>query len=300
MEIKNTFLHSGNAGDCVAAIPTMRQFYKLTGIKPILYLRKGVEAFYYEGAIHPVKNANGANVMLNDSMVNMLMPLLKAQPFFEDVRSCERDDEVDIGWDCDMIRETNVGMPALSINRWYFYIFPDMACDLSENWLEIPDTDKDLAKGKILITRTERYTQENRDYSFLKPYEDDCIFSGTMREYNNFCMSFDLNIKKLVVDNFLTLAQAIKQCKFHISNQTMAYQISQGIHHPSILEVCTHAPNCIPIGKDCYDFLAQDGLVSRFHAMNGTSKQYFEALKNRPEYRTVLKSSSRNSLVIKH
>ena len=261
MEIKKTFLHSGNSGDILASLPAIREFYNKTGIKPILFLRKGVKAFYYEGATHPVKNETGEPVMLNEKMIEMLMPLLKSQPFLEDVK--EWVDE-EIGCDLDGIRETNVGMPSLSINRWYFYVFPDLACDLTKRWLTVPDLEKDLAKGKIIITRTERYTNPNIDYFFLKRFEDELIFSGTMREYNIFCMTYDLNIKKLSVDNFLTLAQAIKQSRFHITNQTMANQISTGLLHPSILEVCTFAPNCIPLGEDRYDFLAQAGLEYYF------------------------------------
>lgn len=261
MEIKNTFLHSGNSGDIIASLPAVREFYRKTGIKPILYLRKGVKAFYYEGAVHPIKNEDGEAVMLNDAMIKMLIPLLKAQPFFEDVK--EWTDE-EIGCDLDNIRETNVGMPGLSINRWYFYVYPDLACDLTKQWLEVPDSEKDLANGKIVITRTERYTNPNIDYSFLKPYEDELVFSGTMREYNIFCMTYDLNIKKLTVDNFLTLAQAIKQSRFHVTNQTMANQISTGLLHPCILEVCTFAPNCIIFGEDRYDFMAQPALEYYF------------------------------------
>jgi hypothetical protein len=266
--IKNTFLSSGNAGDTIAAIPAMREFFRKTGIRPILYLREGVEAFYYEGAVHPVKSeATGKNVMLNRKMIEMLIPFLKAQSFFEDVKLWEGED---VGTDLDQIRETSVGMPGLSINRWYFYVYPDLACDLTKPWLEIPPTEKNLAKGKIIITRTERYLNDYISYSFLKPYEDELIFSGTMREYNNFCMSFDLNIPKLTVNNFLDLAQAIDQSRFHISNQTMANQISQGVFKPSILEVCTFAPNCIQVGEDRYDFLAQPAL-----------EYYFDLLRNK-------------------
>lgn len=278
MQSKNTFLHSGNAGDTLASLPAMKQSYALTGIKPILYLREGIVATYYEGAVHPVKNSEGHTVMLNDKMIEMLLPLLKAQPFFEDVKKWEGEDVL---YNLDWIRDTNVGMPGLSINRWYFYKFPDLSCDLSVKWLEVPDSEKDLAKDKIIITRTERYRNENINYSFLKPYEDDCIFSGTMREYNSFCMEFDLNIKKLQVDNFLTLAQAIKQSKFHITNQTMANQISDGLKHPKILEVWHYAPNCIPIGKDAYDFLSNTGLEYAFHKLNGTLEKFFDGLKSR-------------------
>lgn len=271
MDIKNTFLHSGNAGDVLASLPAIREFYRKTGKKPILYLRKDAPAFYYDGAVHPVKNASGSNVMLNQQMIDMLLPLLKAQPFLEDIRVYENED---VAYDLDNIRETYVGMPNLSINRWYFYVFPDLACDLTEKWLDIPETDKDWAQGKVLITRTERYTNPNINYSFLKKFEDECVFSGTMREYNNFCMGYDLQIRKLPIENFLDLAQAILQCRFHLSNQTMAFQISTAISRPCILEVCGFAANVIVFGKDRYDFQAQAGLEYYFHKLMGLEQEF--------------------------
>ncbi len=269
------FSHSGNAGDVLASLPAMKTFYQQTGRKIVLHLIKDIEAFYYEGAVHPVKNSENRPVMLNSKMIEMLRPLLMAQPCIEDV--VEVSEDVPDSIRLHMIRETNVGMPALCINRWYFYAFPDLACDLSKPWLEIPDTDKDLAKGKIIITRTERY-RNNANYSFLKPYEDDLIFSGTQREWNQFCMEFGLNVKKLIVNSFMDIAQAIKQSKFHITNQTAANQISAGLMHPSILEVCDFAPNCIPVGKDRYDFLAQPALEYYFHKLNGTLKPHVEEM----------------------
>jgi len=271
-----SFAHTGSIGDTLASIPAMRQHYVTTGKKVDLYLVKEIPAFYYEGATHPTKNSEGAQVMLNQNVIDMLIPLFEAQDFINTVQVWT-DEKIDV--ELGMFRDTYVGMPAFSINRWYFYVFPDLACDLSGVWLQVPDSDKDLAKGKIMITRSERYRNERIDYSFLKPYEDDLLFCGTMREYNNFCMAFDLNIRKFHIDNFLELAQAIKQCKFHITNQTQAFQISESQKIPRILELCSFAPNCIPIGENAYDFFAQQGLEYYFHKLNGTLEGYIKTLK---------------------
>lgn len=268
-----SFLHAGTIGDCWAAIPAMREFTRKTGKKIFLYLQKDHPATYYEGATHPTKNADGEMVMLNQAMIDMMIPLLKAQPFIEDCKAWENEK---IQLDLNEIRKTYVGMPGLSINRWYFYVNPDLSCDLSGVWLHVPDSEKDLARGKIIITRSERYNNEAIDYSFLKPYEDELLFCGTMREYNNFCMAFDLNIRKLTISNFLDLAQAIKQCRFHITNQTQAFQLSEGQKIPRILEVCGAAPNCIPIGENAFDFLGQIGLEMNFHQLYGTIDQYLK------------------------
>lgn len=256
MEVKN-FSHHGNFGDCLASLPALKEFYRKTGVKPNLYLVQDHPAVYAEGVIHPVKNEKGENVSLNESIVKMLIPLLKEQGYLGEVKKWE---EEEIHISLSEIRNTFVNSPWGSLSRWYFYVFPDLACDLSLKYLSVPPADKNLAIGKIVITRTERYHNERIDYSFLKPLEDECIFIGTMREYNNFCMGFDLNIEKLHINNFLEMAQAIDQSRFHISNQTAAFQISEMLKKPRVVEVCSWAQNVIPVGEDAYDFLSQDGL----------------------------------------
>lgn len=251
------FLHNGTIGDVIASLPGLREISRKNGRKLTLYLQNGQTAVYYKGATHPTKNDNGEMVMLNKEVINLLAPLIKAQEFIED---CKIWSNELIHIDLNKIRETFINMPYGCISRWYFYVFPDMTCDLSKVWLTVPDSEKDLAKGKIVISRSERYLNPNIDYSFLKKYEKDILFVGTELEFLIFKMRHGLNIERLVVKDFLELAQAIKQSLFHISNQTMAAQISQGLKIPRIVELCSDAPNVIPIGEDAYDFYSQKHL----------------------------------------
>lgn len=267
-----SFSHTGNIGDVWASIPAMRQFYLKTGKDIKLYLIKNVRGEYYDGAVHPTKDEQGKNVMLNDKMIEMMTPLLLAQGFIKEVVPITEEEykTTDILCHLEWIRETFVGMPNFPLQKWYSTIFPDLDFDLADKWLEVPDSEMDLAKGKIMITRSERYVNPTLDYSFLKPYEDDLLFCGTMREYNIFTMTYDLNIVKFNVNNFMELAQAIKQCKFHISNQTQAFQLSEGLKTPRMLEACAGAPNCIPVGKDAFYYLSQVKLECDFHKLNGS------------------------------
>lgn len=280
-----TFSHTGNIGDVWASIPAMRQHFINTGKKIDLYLVKNVPAFYYEGAVHPTKHES-VNVMLNSNMIKMMAPLLLEQDFINAVYELDFEEEYESFKDkievhLEWFRENQIGLPNFSINRWYFYVFPDLTCDLSGKWLEVPPVRPDDIElwDKILITRSERYTNPNIDYSFLKPYEDDIIFCGTQREWNNFCMLYDLNIKKVSINNFRDLAVIIRSCRFHISNQTQAFQLSEGLKVPRILELCSFAANVIPIGEKAYDFHSQLGLEYAFHKLNGTTEVFFEKVK---------------------
>ena len=252
-----TFLHTGSIGDCWAAIPAMKQASLVSGKKVILYLEKDREAFYYEGATHPTRDAENKFVMLNETVINMMIPLFMAQPFIEDVRIWNNEP---VNFDLNKIRDTYVGMPSFSINRWYFYVYPNLACDLTKQWMEVPDAEVDLAKGKIIVTRSERYQNEYINYKFLEKYKDEVLFCGTNKEYNLFKLNNDVEVGRLEINNFLELSQAIKQSLFHISNQTQAFQISEGLRHPRIIELCGYAPNVLVHGEDAYDFFAQIAL----------------------------------------
>lgn len=275
-----SFLHSGTIGDVWAAIPAINQYHHKTGKQVTLYLENGHPAEYYIGAVHPTKNSEGKQVMLNEGMIKMMIPLLLEQVAIAEVKIWDKEP---IEVDFNQIRTTFINLPWGCISRWYFYIYPDLTCDLSKIWLTVPDSEKDLANGKVIITRSERYQNEHASYAFLKPYEDDLLFCGTMREYNNFCMAYDLNIRKLTITNFLELAQAIKQSRFHISNQTMAAQLSAGLKTPRIVETCSYAQNVIPIGENAYDFFNQTGLEYAFAALYGTEKEFIAKVKQEYE-----------------
>lgn len=260
------FLHQGSIGDCWASIPAMKEYYRKTNKKITLYLVNGIKAFYYDNAIHPTVNSSGEQVMLNETVINMMIPLFKAQPFIADCKVWSNQPvHVDLG----KIRETDVNMPYGDLRKWYFYVYPDTQCDVSKPYIEVPDTDKDFAKGKIIVTRSERYLNPLIKYHFMKRYEEDILFVGTDLEYQIFQLRYGLHVGHLKINDFLELAQALKQCKFHVSNQTQAFQISEGLKIPRILEVCRFAPNVEPIGENGYGFYAQEALEYYVAVLNG-------------------------------
>lgn len=280
MSKTTSFLHDGTIGDIWASLAPMQGYYKKTGRKAIYYLTNGQAAIYYEGAKHPTKNAEGIQVMLNSDMINMMIPLLKSQEYIEDA-AIHNEEKIDI--DMNRIRQTFVNMPHGLLSMWYVIVYPDLEFNLADQFLFVQDSEKDLAKGKIIIARTERYQNPNMDYSFLKEYEDKVIFSGTKKERNLFCMQFDLEIPRLEINDFHELAQAVKQSNGLISNQTMIFQIAEGLKTPRAVELCSFAPNVIPIGEKAYYYYAQGSLELYFHMLNGTDKEYKDKYQRKQE-----------------
>lgn len=284
-EILKSMVHCGNTGDVIASLPAIKQFYKKYGIKPTIFLVKNHPAKYYDGATHPVKDDEGNFVSLNEGMIKMLIPLLKCQDYIEDAIELDINEivfakhyaETTDGKkhiNLSFIRDTFCNIPYGDIRRWYFYPYPDLTCDLSRQYIYVPETEKNFAKEKIIICRTERYLNPTVDYSFLREYQDNIVFAGTTREWNNFCMHFDLQIEKLNVNDFLELAQAVQQSRFLLSNQTMLFQIAEGLKVPRIVELCSWAPNVIPVGEKAFDFFDGMALQVHFHTLNGTYDKF--------------------------
>jgi hypothetical protein len=255
------YKHSINSGDLIAALPGIRYVYKQLGKKGIIYQRLNMAADY-GGQPHPVKSDRdtGVQVCMNTTQWNYLKPLLEAQEY---IQECDVWEGQTVDLDFDKIREgTFTTMPFGSINRWVFYMYPAIACDLSEKWLEVHYSEEinRQVEGRILLNFTERYRNPLVTYFFLKKWEDKLIFAGTRAEHDTFCRENKLEIPYFKVSNFLELAQGINQCRFFLGNQSMCWNIAEALKKKRVVEVYRQSSNCVPNGVDGYDFIQQGGV----------------------------------------
>lgn len=255
-----SYKHSFPAGDCLSLLPGLREVYRASGNKALIYQRVNLQysdlCGAYPGATYSIKNEQGIPVSMNRAVFEALRPLLIYQDYIEDfvVWEGQKTD-----FDFDILRSQETTMPYGSINRWPFYIFPDMACDLSERWLEVGDFPNAYSIGKILINRTERYNNMLISYNFLKRYADNVLFVGLPQEHEAFCKQH-IEVPKLEITDFRDLAIHLYWCKCYIGNQSAIFQVAEGLKVPRILEVCKQLPNVIGNGPGFYDFLNQYSL----------------------------------------
>lgn len=258
-----SFVHSGNCGDIISALAGIKTYCDKNNSQAVIYLRLNTKAFYYPGATHPVTD-NGEHVMLNEPMYDMIKPLLLSQSYVSEVKVW-KGEKVTVN--LDKIRGDNfVNMPFGALQKWYGYVFPDLCPDLSKAWIDTHGNED--MNDKIIINRTSRYTNPMISYYFLRDYEYKTWFAGTEKERDEFCKQWDLNLPYLRVHNFYELAQLIKGCEFFIGNQSMCYNIAEAMKVPRILEACSFAPNCIPVGEKAYDFYQQEGLEYYFNELS--------------------------------
>lgn len=208
------------------------------------------------GAVHETVDEKGVMVMIAEPQFNMLRPLLMSQDWIEDYRQW-KGEKVDL--DLTELHHRNVNMPYGFIARWPFYLYPDLATDLSKPWLDIEAGEEISYQfvDKVLVCRTSRYNNPHISYYFLKPHQDKLLFVGTETECDEFNKKWELSIPYLRVYSFYHLAQVVKAAKGLLANQTFIYALAEAMKTHRILEVFPPAPNVVPCGPNGYDFLHQ-------------------------------------------
>lgn len=213
---------------------------------------------------------------LTEKTMEFLKPLLLSQSYIASVHSLEAEmpqiydgwcaavstkDPVIVGeWyrthqeiiDLDKHHCYPVGLPCGNIFRSNFYMYPDMACDLSKRWLDV----RALPHGRIVVNRTLRCRNQSISYAFLKKYLNEITFVGLLEEYEDFFNNVG-RCDHILCYNAHEIAELIEGARFFIGNQSLCFSIAEALKVPRILEVCSELPNVIPVGKNAFDFLYQ-------------------------------------------
>ena len=248
------YKHSANSGDAIYSLAGIRAHSLRSGVPANYYQRLGVRTKYFQGAPHPLGDR-----MMTPKMWNMLRPLIQHQKYINRA-------DIFLGqpfhFDLDMIRRLRIGLPAHNIAKWYQFVYPQLWVDLSEPWLEIPPGIESVAKDNIIINITHRYRNEWISYQFLQhTYKQyNIFFVGSEEEYLDFKTSQVGRCTHLQPDNFLSLANAISQCKLFLGNQSMCFALAEALKAPRAVELFEPAPNVDPCGPTGWMYYTQISL----------------------------------------
>ena len=247
--------HSGNAGDVIYALPTIKKIHELTGVPISLFLRinKPLPAPIFSNVAHSM----GA-VMISEGTSKKLSDLLKTQSY---IHSVEIYTDQKIHIDLDFFRSQTLPLTNANIARWCSYV-TGVTPELWLPWMSV--TPNRLFEDKIVLARSERYRNSTIDYSFLSKYEN-VIFLGIESEYLDMKKSIP-NLALHQTSSFLEMAEIIAGCKLFVGNQSFPYALAEALKAPRILEGYYLVPHVIPEGKNAHDFYYQnhfESLVSR-------------------------------------
>lgn len=238
-----SFMHSGNAGDIIYALPTIYALADRAEANLYLNLDRPIEYSKIRGG-HPL-----GNVLLNHTMFSMLRPLLLSQP---QITRCEAYDGQNVDYNLDIFRESPFSLSAGNIARWYFLHF-GINADLGKPWLQVEPNP--AVSDYIVIARSLGYHSPGIDHSFLKKYGK-LLFVGLPEEFDAMKQRVP-NLEYHPVSDFLELARIIAGCRFFIGNQSFPFSIAEALKVRRVLEVCYLCPNVIVEGSNGYDFCFQ-------------------------------------------
>jgi hypothetical protein len=242
-----TFKHSGNAGDIIYSLPCIKSHSN----KAIIQLALDVPLEYK--AYHP----NGG-VQLNKTMFDMLRPLLNYQEYVHETKIW---DGSPVDYDLDIFRKAGLDLSHGDIITWYNHVYPFIA-DLSKSWLKASAYLPEYS-DKIVLVHSHRYHSPLINYQFMQDYKDRIVFLGVEKEHEDFQAKY-FNVERVVVNDFLEMANIIASCKLFVGNQTMGYAIAEALKVNRLLEQSPSAHNVHPHGANAGAAIYQNNFDKLF------------------------------------
>lgn len=223
-----TFKHSGDLGDIIYSLPSMKA---LGG--GILYLDPlGGETNKYVKEQCPDGRTN-----LNKKSIDFITPLLKSLPYVTDVKYFNNEK---IDYDLDNFRECLTRKDRRSDNL--------VDCSLqsfnidfnksNDAWLDV--TPINIGK-KVVIAHSPR---RQGNYAWmkynLKNILKDSVFIGLEKEHEFFEWIYSVKIDYYKESSILDLCSLIKGSQLMITNSTFMLSLAIGMNHPNIIQQVDH------------------------------------------------------------
>jgi len=208
----NTFKHSGDIGDTILCLPTIRA---LGG--GILYLSE----------------LDRTRVRMNDAVFNSLAPLLRAQPY---IKAVERYSGQSVKYDLDEFRDFwaanrrwGRGIASYCLGM---YGLPDS--EANTPWITVPATSKHVGRP-VVVHRSLRYRNPHFPWDrIVETYGKRMLLIGVKEEWDDWFKEFGEGFTTIETANLLEVAMIIAGCQLFIGNQSAPCAIAEGLKHHMI------------------------------------------------------------------
>jgi len=252
-KIKNnkelSFLHSGQLGDLIYSLATIKELSKSHKCK--LYIQIEKPMFDH--------NDSSKKVFINKRSGDLILPLLRNQDFLETV-NIYKDEKIDIN--LDLFRDIPINHCFYS-SRWFSHIC-GININVENTFLSVKP--HDLIKNKIIVGRSPRYRNAYINYKFLKNTKN-LLCIGLKDEFQDSKKDIN-NLEFHDCKDFLEMAEIIKASKFFIGNMSFQYIISEALKVPRLLEASPDYPVAFPVGPNAFDAYHQNHFEKFFGDLN--------------------------------
>jgi hypothetical protein len=217
---ENTFFSNGDIGDCVAALPVMRQL-------------GGGHIIIGDSIVHVQKPRES----MRGRRFDVTAPLLAAQPYIKSVTwgQCPKNVDFDFssfrqdyrhGENLAAWQARHVGIDHLDESKW----------------ISVPLTAE--ARGRVVIARSPRYHNEKFPWrKVLQQYGAKLLFVGLREEHDGFQNEFKCRVEYRQTQDLLHVAKLIAGADLFIGNQSSPAWIAMGLAQNLVMEVWPTHPN---------------------------------------------------------
>lgn len=224
------FLHSGDMGDLIAGLYTVRRICESEDCKANLFL--DVNGGKHDPLI--MRQSRGEGLKFNMACYEFLKPLLEAQSFINAVRPWNQLSPIPIDYDLNEFRKIffdKESLQATNQNLLYShqYVF-GLPMECTGPWLDPIEVE---TKRKVLLARSTRYHSSDQVYLIQKG-EPSMGFMGTDLEAQCFKDCTRMDVPRVEISNALDAAKEIAASEKFIVNGTLFYWIALGIGHKNI------------------------------------------------------------------
>jgi hypothetical protein len=216
-----TFHHSGDYGDIIYCLPTLRA---LGG-----------------GVLELGPAGHGTRLTMDIERCRIIKPLLEAQPYVEEVifgtNKCDHD--------LDRFRFMHERTDLNLAERSLLAHNQDPAI-CAEPWLTVPNSIK-LGKSVVISRTWDRHHNALFCWpEMLERYGRNAVFLGIDQDYQVFCDTFrtTYTIPWYQCQNLLEFAMVISGAELFIGNQSAGYAVAEALKMSTIVEVSATSPNC--------------------------------------------------------
>lgn len=223
MRQSNRFLHSGDIGDIIAAMPIIRQLGGGTIV--ITHPR-------YIPHRMPRQSMKGARF-------RALLPLLLHEDYIDGVEWQDVPDGITHNLRDFRMMDWN---KTDNLSQWQARYLGIADLDMSP-WLMIPVGSN---SKHVIVSRTLRY--HNPSFPWTKigdVYKENLVFMGHEDEATAFRKMMGRDIPRVHTDNFLSVAYVIALSKRFIGNQSAPFWVAAGLGKDLVQEVWQPEPNSI-------------------------------------------------------
>lgn len=236
-----TFLHSGDAGDIVASLATVKEICEYENSKALLLLDTSGGTTCNDDELNKIiyGQTKGKGLKFNDKAYDFLVPMIEIQPYIAKVEKWNSNLQVNIDYNLNKFRKAFVTPEIAKKTNQNLMFLHQNACGLDFRyngpWLFYNKQDDDV-KHEIIISRSPRV---HSAYAFFAIYEDlfknKAEFIGLDFEYDLFKETFRYQPKRYPVKSALDMLRAIANANQIIVNSTLLYWIAVGYGHQNII-----------------------------------------------------------------